>query len=483
MKSKKLTLSILATVTALLPAGLAVPSATAATSTKPIVVSFTMTPDTVDLTQAKPMVSIDLVVTSPYGILNQQSLLTLVDSASHTTLVPLVRTDIPNKSSLTTVRFHGELNASTLPAGAYSGSAEAITSLNSDGDPGYSTDALYPTTQSKVVGAENFLLIRSAGDLNYGYATFVGPTFDHVNTDTTLFINPKYKSAPDPMWNVGETFNPADYYELQVPSLSLKVSTTTPTKCTTDGTTLKLVAEGNCGFVVSTAKTSDYQEFKDLRNVMILPARVKPTLIISQIPTQSSAILPLTIPGPYVQGPTGIVVPTSTTPSVCTAAGFFITITSGGTCLLSYTTAGNTEYKPSDVQTMTFQITREAQTISFVAPATVPLASKSVALSASASSGQLVTYFSSTPAICSVTGSSLNLLTAGTCHVTASQVGTTKIAPVSLDQTIRVTGDSVASKSGAKASSGAAKKLVCIKNGKAKTVAGKACPSGYKPKK
>jgi hypothetical protein len=132
---------------------------------------------------------------------------------------------------------------------------------------------------------------------------------------------------------------------------------------------------------------------------------------------------------------------------------------------------------------MTFQITREAQTISFVAPATVPLASKSVALSASASSGQLVTYFSSTPAICSVTGSSLNLLTAGTCHVTASQVGTTKIAPVSLDQTIRVISDSVASKSGAKASSGTAKKLVCIKNGKAKTVTGKVCPSGYKPKK
>jgi hypothetical protein len=132
---------------------------------------------------------------------------------------------------------------------------------------------------------------------------------------------------------------------------------------------------------------------------------------------------------------------------------------------------------------MTFQITREAQTISFVAPSTVPLASKSLALSASASSGQLVTYVSSTPAICSVTGSSLNLLTAGTCHVTASQVGTTKIAPVSLDQSIMITGNSVASKAGAKVAPKAAKKMVCIKNGKTKLVTGNACPSGYTLKK
>ena len=473
----------MASVSVLLPVGLTVPSATAATSAKPIVVSFTMTPDTVDLTQAKPIVSIDLVVTSPTGILSEQTLLTLVDGASHAALVPLVRTDSPANNALTTVRFHGELNAATLSAGAYSGSAQPITSLSTDGSPGYSSEVLYPTTTSKVVGAENALLVRSAGDLNFAYSTFIGPTFDHINTDTSLFVNPKYKSVSDPMWNVGETFNPADYYEVQVPTLSLKVSTSTPTKCTTDGTTLKLITEGRCTFVVSTSKTSDYQEFKDIRNVTILPARPKPTLIISQIPTQNSTILPLTIPGPYVQGPTGIVVPTTSTPGVCTAAGFFITITSGGTCSLTYSTAGTTDYKPSDVQTMTFQITRDAQTISFVAPTTVPLASKSLALSASASSGQLVTYVSSTPAICSVTGSSLNLLTAGTCHVTASQVGTTKIAPVSLDQSIMITGNSVTSKVGAKVAPKAAKKLVCIKNGKTKLVAGKACPSGYTLKK
>ena len=483
MKSKKFNVSILLSISALLLAGLTCPSATAATSAKPTVVSFTMTPDAVDLTQAKPIVSIDLVVTSPRGILSEQTLLTLEDGASHSTLVPLVRTDSPANTSLTTVRFHGELNAATLPAGAYSGSAQPITSLSTDGTPGYSSEVLYPTTTSKVVGAENALLVRSAGDLNFAYSTFIGPTFDHSNTDSSLFINPKYKSVSDPMWNVGETFNPADYYELQVPSLSLKVSTTTPTKCTTDGTTLKLIAEGGCAFVVSTVKTSDYQEFKDSRTVMILAARPKPTLIISQIPTQSSAILPLTIPGPYVQGPTGVVVPTSTTPSVCTAAGFFITITSGGTCSLSYATAGTTEYRPSDVQRMTFQITREAQTISFVTPSTVALASKSLDLIASASSGQLVTFVSSTPTMCSATGSLLNLLTAGTCHVTASQVGTTKIAPVTLDQNIMITGNSVSPKAGAKVASQAAKKLVCIKNGKTKTVTSKACPSGYKPKK
>jgi hypothetical protein len=479
---KKLVLIVLSWAAALLPVPTNVQNAMASTLEKPTVVSFTMTPGTVDLTQTHPLVSIDLIVKSPTGVITQQTVLTLDDGASHKILVPLIRTDNPLNGALTMVKFHGQLDASKLPAGAYAGSAAPVTSLKNDGSAGYPTDTLYPTTDSKVVGAENYLLIRSAGDLSYAYPTFNGPTFDHVNTDMTLFLNPKYKSVPDPMWNVGEVFNPADYYELDIPSLSLKVSTTTPTKCSTDGTTLKLIAEGPCSFTISTPKTTDYQEFKDLRTITVNPARTKPVLTISQIPTQSSDALPLSISGPYVQGPTGVVIPSSATPSVCTPVGFFIYITSGGTCTLTYATAGTSEYRPSDVYTMTFQITRTTQTLSFVAPTTLGLATKSVNLSATASSGQLVTFASTTPTICSVTGNSLNLFTAGTCRVTASQIGTAKIAPVSLDQSIVITSSSVAPQAAGKAAPKPGKKLVCIKRGKIKTVTSKTCPSGYKPK-
>jgi hypothetical protein len=443
------------------------------TSAKPTVVSFTLSSDNIDLASSNTRVTFDLVVSNPTGIASTQSLLTVSNAGANLVIAQLIRTDLPVNSSLQTVKFEGTADLSSLPAGAYSVSAAPITSLNSNGSFGYTTGVLSPTTSSKVKGAENLLLIRSNGDLNYSYPTFTGPAYN--KTLGNVFVNPKYNTVSDPIWKVGETFNPTDYFELTVPTLSIKISTITPKVCTSTGTSLTLIATGGCSFTVYTDKTTDYQYFKYDQTVTVTDARTKPVYVIGQIPTQSSTTLPLSIPGPYVMGPTGIVTPISSTPSVCFGTGFYVTITSGGTCTLNYSTPGTATYLPSDLYTLTFQISRTAQTVAFTAPTTAALSSKSLALAATASSGQLVTFLSMTPNICSVTGTSLNLLKVGTCQIAASQNGTTTIAPVSAVQSIAITGTSVVAK--------AVKKLVCIKNGKTKTITSKTCPSGYKVKK
>ena len=448
-------------------------SAYADTSTKPTVISFTLSSESIDLASPSTKVTFDLVVSNPAGIASTQSLLTVSNGGANQVTTQLIRTDLPVNSSLQTVKFEGTANLSSLPAGAYSVSAAPITSLNSNGSFGYTTSVLTPTTSSKVIGAQNLLLIRNNGDLNYSYPTFTGPAY--IKTLGNVFANPRYNTVSDPIWKVGETFNPNDYFELTVPSLPLKVSTATPKVCTSTGTSLTLIAMGGCSFTVYTDKTSDYQYFKYDQTVTVTDARTKPVYVIAQIPTQSSATLPLSIPGPYLMGPTGLVTPVSLTPSVCFGAGFYINITSGGTCTLTYSTAGTASYLPSDLYTLTFQISRTAQTIAFNTPASAALSTKSLPLSATASSGQLVIFLASTPTICSVTGNSLNLLKAGTCQVTASQNGTTTISPVSAVQSIAITGTPVVAK--------AVKKLVCIKSGKSKTVTSKTCPSGYKVKK
>ena len=448
-------------------------SAYADTSTKPTVISFTLSSESIDLASPSTKVTFDLVVSNPAGIASTQSLLTVSNGGANQVTTQLIRTDLPVNSSLQTVKFEGTANLSSLPAGAYSVSAAPITSLNSNGSFGYTTSVLTPTTSSKVIGAQNLLLIRNNGDLNYSYPTFTGPAY--IKTLGNVFANPRYNTVSDPIWKVGETFNPNDYFELTVPSLPLKVSTATPKVCTSTGTSLTLIAMGGCSFTVYTDKTSDYQYFKYDQTVTVTDARTKPVYVIAQIPTQSSATLPLSIPGPYLMGPTGLVTPVSLTPSVCFGAGFYINITSGGTCTLTYSTAGTATYLPSDLYTLTFQVSRTAQTIAFNTPASAALSTKSLPLSATASSGQLVIFLSSTPTICSVTGNSLNLLKAGTCQVTASQNGTTTISPVSAVQSIAITGTPVVAK--------AVKKLVCIKSGKSKTVTSKTCPSGYKVKK
>ena len=442
-------------------------------SAKPTLISFTLSQDSVDMTSGNLKITVDLVVTNPTGISSQQTRLTVTDGGVNTATAQLVRTDITPNSPLQTVKFEGVLDVSSLAAGAYIVSAAPITSLNANGSSGYSTDTLYPTTSATVVGAKNYLLIRNNGNLNFSYPTFKGPAFNKASS--TVYADPKYTLATLPIWAVGETFNPSDYYELTVPIFSLKVRSITPLTCTSNGISLSLVATGACAFEVYTDKTNDYQYFKDAQTVTILPARTKPTYVVSPVPTQSSAILPLSISGPGVFGVSGYIIPVSITPSVCYAVGTYINILSGGTCTLNYSTPGTSTYLPSDVYPLTFQITRTAQSVTFSLPATVAQTVKTFALTATASSGLPITFHSTTPKICSITGNSLIPLSLGACGVSADQIGSATITPASATQTIVVTGE-VAKKFSSKA-------VICVKNGKSKSITGSKCPKGYKATK
>jgi mono/diheme cytochrome c family protein len=76
-----------------------------------------------------------------------------------------------------------------------------------------------------------------------------------------------------------------------------------------------------------------------------------------------------------------------------------------------------------------------SQTLNFESPGDQTLAATSVNLAASASSGLSVTITSSTPTVCSANGTALTLLSAGTCTLTASQLGSAAYAaalPVTL---------------------------------------------------
>jgi len=446
-------------------------------ASKPTVVSFTMTPDTVDISTPNTFVTFHLVVTNSTGISTTQTQVTLSDGGNYSLATSLVRTDSPVKQSSTTVTFQGTLTIpSSFPNGAYFATAKPISALNSDGSVGFSTDLLYATSTSKVLGGEDALLVRKSGDLNYNYPTFKGPAYEK-NLGLN-FINPKYNLAAPPVWKVGESFNPNDYYELTIPTLSLKVKANTSSFCTSDGTTLKFIATGACSFTVYTDKTLDYQYQKNDQVVSVTAARTKPTYAVGSIATQGSTTLPLTIQGPFIYGPLGLVTPVTATPTVCYSSGTYITVISGGTCTVNYSSPSTSDYTASDVYPLTFQITRAPQSLSFTAPASVPLMTKLLTLAATATSGLSVTFQSISPAICSVTGNSLNLLTAGTCGVEADQSGSATIAPASSIQSITITGSLAPL-----AKKLALKKIICIKNGKRKIFTGGKCPVGYKTKK
>ena len=171
----------------------------------------------------------------------------------------------------------------------------------------------------------------------------------------------------------------------------------------------------------------------------------------------------------------GWVFPKSNSPSVCIANGFFVNLLTGGTCELIFQTSETSEYLASDVFKATFQVEKDPQTIIFSPELNVKISSKSIALTATASGGGIVSFTTTSTGICSITGSTLNLLKSGNCTVTATQAGTSTLAPVSATASITLTGTAVVAK----------KTITCIKGKTAKKVTGTnpKCPTGYKLKK
>lgn len=79
------------------------------------------------------------------------------------------------------------------------------------------------------------------------------------------------------------------------------------------------------------------------------------------------------------------------------------------------------------------------QTITFPAPASIAYGTTGVALAATASSNLPITYSTSTPSVCSLTGSQIVTVAPGTCTVTASQAGNTAyLAATSVTQSFKV---------------------------------------------
>ena len=290
-----------------------------------------------------------------------------------------------------------------------------------------------------------------------------------------------YNNDNPPIWKVGETYLPSKYFEIRVPSLPLVVSSSTPTICSTDGKELKLIATGNCTFKVSTAKTKDYVTKEIIQAVTITAARSKPELVMSVIANQTAKSLPKSIEIFRVYSPTGVwVMPQATTPTVCIASGFYVQIVGGGTCTITYQSEANTSYLASDLYKVSFEVVRDPQTITFTPVTTADIATKSLALVATASSGGAITFSTTSTDSCSISGSTLNLLKSGNCVVTASQAGTPTLAPISATTTIILTGTVVTPKPVV-----TKKTIICVKGKTTKKVSGTnpKCPKGYKVKK
>jgi hypothetical protein len=99
-----------------------------------------------------------------------------------------------------------------------------------------------------------------------------------------------------------------------------------------------------------------------------------------------------------------------------------VTLTGAGTCTLTANQAGTTNYASASA-VQSFSIAKATQTITFGALPDVTLPVAPFAVVATASSGLTVALSSLTPAVCTVSGSTVTVMAAGTCTIAADQPG------------------------------------------------------------
>ena len=194
-------------------------------------------------------------------------------------------------------------------------------------------------------------------------------------------------------------------------------------------------AAGTVGSYVLTFTADNNVGSNPVQNFTLNIAKGSPTITFPAVPDQpyspvASYNLAATIATSNSTLATTNIVFSSTTPSVCTVSGTLLTTVSAGTCTInanSTTAAAYTaSYNAAPQVQRSFAITKGSQTITFGAQASrtySPAGTFPISPVATSTSGLAISYASLSPAVCSVAGSTVTIVSAGTCQIEASQDG------------------------------------------------------------
>ena len=219
----------------------------------------------------------------------------------------------------------------------------------------------------------------------------------------------------------GSVLNLASYATASS-GLAVSFSTTTPAICSLSGTSLTIVGASTCtvkamqpGNALFNAAASVSQSFVTHHSNQTISVTVtSPQYVTTSVTLSASASsgLPVTL--------------ASNTPAICTVSGNTASLLASGTCTIQAAQAGNGAYF-SYSMTKSFTVQRDPQTLTF-SPIASQNALATVSLTATATSGLPVSFNSLTATICTVSGTTANLIAAGTCTLQATQTGNATFA-------------------------------------------------------
>jgi hypothetical protein len=312
-----------------------------------------------------------------------------------------------------------------------SGSSLALTASASSGLPVTYTASpasvctVSGSNASLVGGGTCTITAKQPGNATYSAAPSVSQSFIVGKLSQSI-------SFPAiPAQNVNATVTLA---ATATSGLTVSYTATPSSVCKVSGSTASMVGAGTCTITASQAGNAIYAAATAVPQSFLV-SKLAQTISFGSIGTQTvGALLSLN-----ATASSGLAVSYSATPSsVCKVSGSTATMAASGTCTITASQAGNSQYAAATAVPVSFAVTKVAQTITFN-----PISTQSVGtlltLTATASSGLTVTYTATPSKVCKVSGSAVTLSAAGTCNVTAAQSGNaTYAAAASVLQSFQV---------------------------------------------
>ncbi len=311
----------------------------------------------------------------------------------------------------------------TLSATATSGLPVTLTSTTP-------TICTVSGTTLNLVGGQNNCTIKATqvGNSNYLAATAV---------TRSAYVNRKAQSI-----TFAAILPQADGSQLALTAtatsgLAISYASTTSSTCTVSGTTATMIALGTCTIQATQSGNSDYLAAGTVNKSF--KVELAQTITFSALPALTYGAAPFTV---SATASSGLAVGfASTTPSICTVSGTTVTVVGGqNNCTIQATQAGNSVYAAATPVSKTSYVNRKAQSITFLAIPTTSLSTGSISLSAAASSGLSVSFASTTTGVCTVSGTTATLVSAGTCAIQATQSGNSDyLAAGTVNKSFKVT--------------------------------------------
>jgi hypothetical protein len=205
-------------------------------------------------------------------------------------------------------------------------------------------------------------------------------------------------------------------------------SSATTSVCSVSGSVVSFIGAGTCTIDANQAGNTNYGAAAQVTQSFPVGQGSQTITFTSTAPssaTMGGATYTVTATGGASGNPVTF---SSATTSVCSVSGSVVSFIGAGTCTIDANQAGNTNYGAAAQVTQSFPVGQGSQTITFTstAPSSATMGGATYTVTATGgASDNPVTFSSATTSVCSVSGSVVSFIGAGTCTIDANQAGNT----------------------------------------------------------